>query len=397
MFDGELAALNWTVKVRPVLRVVVGWNCAMMSKSLKIWFVTATMSVAAMASAEANPSIAVDVATGKVYAAQDAFQRWYPASLTKMMTAYVAFRALQSGRMTLESPVRMTVRAAKEPPSKMGYKPGSVMTLDAALKIMLVKSANDVAVAVGEAVGGSEAGFVKLMNSEAQRIGMVGSHFSNPNGLHNPNNYTTARDLAVLGVQLRREFPQYAHYFSTEAIDPGAGRKVEANYNILLGRYDGADGMKTGFVCASGFNLAGSATRNGRTVLAIVLGADRQEARAVQAAQLMSDAFRASSSGEPTLATLRPAAGGNLNQATDMRKTICNQQAMADRWDGRDVEGRLRINSPYIHAMDRDPVAVRVGLVSEPGPVSRPSQLDISQIPVPMPRPQRGVKTTAIN
>lgn len=374
----------------------------MMSKSLKTLLMTATMSVAAMVSAvsaQANPSIAVDVATGKVYSEQEAFQRWYPASLTKLMTAYVAFRALQSGRMTLDSPVRMTVRAAKEPPSKMGYKPGSIMTLDTALKIMLVKSANDVAVAVGEAVGGSEAGFVKLMNAEAQRLGMVGSHFANPNGLHDPNNYTTARDLAVLAVQLRREFPQYAHYFSTEAIDPGAGKKVEANYNILLGRYDGADGMKTGFVCASGFNLAGSATRNGRTVLAIVLGADRQETRAVQAAQLMTDAFRGSSSGGATLATLQPSGGENLNQATDMRKAICNQQAMADRWDGRDVEGRLKINSPFIHSMDRDPVAVRVGLVSEPGPVTKPSDMDISQIPVPMQRPQRTarVKTSAIN
>ncbi len=257
----------------------------MMSKSLKIWFAAAGLSATALASAAANPSIAVDVATGKVYQQQEAFQRWYPASLTKMMTAYVAFRALQSGQMTLDSPVRMTVNAAKEPPSKMGYKPGSVMTLDTALKIMLVKSANDVAVAVAEAVGGTESGFVQRMNEEAQRIGMVGSHFANPNGLHNPNNYTTARDLAVLAVQLRREFPQYAHYFATEAIDPGAGKKVQANYNILLGRYDGADGMKTGFVCASGFNLASSATRNGRTVLAIILGADRQEARAVQAAQ----------------------------------------------------------------------------------------------------------------
>ena len=349
----------------------------MMSKSLKIWFAAAGLSAVALTSAAANPSIAVDVATGKVYAQQDAFQRWYPASLTKMMTAYVAFRALQSGQMTLESPVRMTVNAAKEPPSKMGYKPGSVMTLDSALKIMLVKSANDVAVAVAEAVGGTEYALVQRMNAEAQRIGMVGSHFANPNGLHDPQNYTTARDLAVLAVQLRREFPQYAHYFATEAIDPGAGKKVQANYNILLGRYDGADGMKTGFVCASGVNLASSATRHGRTVLAIVLCAG----------------------GGATLATLRPTGGGNLNQATDMRKAICSQEAMADRWDGRDVEGKLKINSPYIHAMDRDPVPVRVGLVSEPGPITRPSQLDISQVPVPMPRPQRsaGATTTAIN
>ena len=371
----------------------------MMSKSLKIWFAAAGLSVTALASASANPSIAVDVGTGKVYEQHEAFQRWYPASLTKLMTVYVVFRALQSGQVTLDSPVRMTVRAAKEPPSKMGYKPGTVITLDTALKIMMIKSANDVAFAVGEAIGGSEAGFARMMNAEAQRIGMVGSHFSTPNGLPDPNNYTTARDLAVLTVQLRREFPQYAHYFSMEAMDVGAGKKPVPNSNILLGRFDGADGMKTGFICASGFNLAGSATRNGRTVAVIVLGSDRQENRTAQAAQMMEDAFRTRPTGGPTLATLAPPKGGNLNQAVDMRKEICSQEAMADRWDGRDVEGRLKINSPYIHAMDHDPVAVPIGLVSQPGPITRPSQLDISQVPVPMPRPQRaaGVKTTAIN
>lgn len=376
----------------------------MISKSLKIWFATAAISGLALAGALspalANPSIAVDVASGKVYSAQDPFQRWYPASLTKMMTAYVTFRALQAGQMTLESPVRMTVNASKEPPSKMGYRPGSVMTLDTALKIMLVKSANDVAVAVAEAVGGTESAFVQRMNSEAQRIGMSGSHFANPNGLHDPNNYSTAHDLAVLGVQLRREFPQYAHYFGTEAIDTGDGKKPQANYNILLGRFDGADGMKTGFVCASGFNLASSATRQGRTILAVVLGADRQEVRAVQAAQLMTDAFRSNGAGAPTLGGMVPPASSAVNQAVDMRKAICSQQAMADRWDGRDVEGRLQINSPYIHALTREPVPVQVGLVSTPpAKVTRVGQLDISQVPVPMPRPQRAAAgaTATIN
>ncbi|MDH7790325.1 MULTISPECIES: D-alanyl-D-alanine carboxypeptidase family protein [Ochrobactrum] len=377
----------------------------MISKSLKIWFATAAISGLALAGALspalANPSIAVDVASGKVYSAQDPFQRWYPASLTKMMTAYVTFRAIEAGQLTLESPVRMTVNASKEPPSKMGYRPGSVMTLDTALKIMLVKSANDVAVAVAEAVGGTESAFVQRMNAEAQRIGMSGSHFANPNGLHDPNNYSTAHDLAVLGVQLRREFPQYAHYFGTEAIDTGDGKKPQANYNILLGRFDGADGMKTGFVCASGFNLASSATRQGRTILAVVLGADRQEVRAIQAAQLMTDAFRSNGAGVPTLGSMVPPASSAAYQAVDMRKTICSQQAMADRWDGRDVEGRLQINSPYIHALTREPVPVQVGLVSAPpAKVTKVGQLDISQIPVPMPRPQRaaaGANTATIN
>jgi len=358
-----------------------------MSRFLTIWMMAVALAGAGMAAASASPSIAVDVGTGKVLSHEDAFARWYPASLTKLMTAYVTFRALASGQVTLDSPVRMTLNASKEPPSKMGYKPGSVMTLDTALKIMLVKSANDVAVAVGEAIGGTEAGFVQRMNAEAQRIGMFGSHFANPNGLHDPNNYSTARDLAVLATQIRREFPQYAHYFATEAIDPGKGKKIQANYNILLGRFDGADGMKTGFVCASGFNLVGSATRNGRTIIAVVLGESRQETRAAKAAQLITDGFRTSAAGGPTLATLHPY-GANLAQATNLRAAICNSQALADRWDGRDVEGKLKINSPYIYAMTREPRAVPVGLVAT-ATAAKPGSIDISQVPVPLPRPSR--------
>src|SRR5690606_29287613 len=370
----------------------------MISKSLKIWLAVAAISGLALSAASANPAIAVDVASGKVYAQKDAFQRWYPASLTKMMSAYVVFRALEAGELTLSSPVRMTVKAAKEPPSKMGYRPGSVMTLDTALTIMLVKSANDVSVALAEAVAGSEEAFVKRMNAEAKRLGMFGTNFANPNGLHDPKNYSTARDMAVLGVQLRREFPQYAHYFSTEAIDTGDGKKPQPNYNILLGRYDGADGMKTGFVCASGFNLASSATRQGRTILAIVLGADRQETRAAQAAQLMSDAFRSNGAGAPTLATMAPPPGTAINEAVNLRSVICSQEAMAKRWDGRDVEGRLKIDSPYIRPMTREPIPVKVGLVSEPPRnVSKVSQMDLSRIPVPMQRPQRRAEIREAN
>lgn len=358
-----------------------------MSRLLTIWMMAVMFAGAGMTAASATPSIAVDVGTGKVLSHEDAFARWYPASLTKLMTAYVAFRALANGQVTLNSPVRMTLNASKEPPSKMGYKPGSVMTLNTALNIMLVKSANDVAVAVGEAIGGSEAAFVQRMNAEAQRLGMFGSHFANPNGLHDPNNYSTARDLAVLAVQIRREFPQYAHYFATEAIDPGKGKKIQANYNILLGRFDGADGMKTGFVCASGFNLIGSATRNGRTIVAVVLGESRQETRAAKAAQLIAEGFRIGGKGAPTLATLRPY-GANLAEATNLRAALCNQQALADRWDGRDVEGKLKINSPYIYAMTREPRAVPVGLIAA-APVAKPGSIDISQVPIPLPRPNR--------
>ena len=212
-----------------------------------------------------------DLNSGKVLEHQDAFRRWYPASLTKLMTAYVTFRAVAAGELALDSPIKVTKHAAAEPPSKMGFKPGSVMTLDNALKMMLVKSANDIAMAVGENVGGSEEAFVVRMNAEAQRLGMTGIAFrqSERAAFAGPV-HDGARPRAAGDARSAREFPQYAPYFSIEGIK--AGKKTLMSYNLLVGRYPGADGMKTGFVCASGFNMIGSATRGGKTLVAIVLG-----------------------------------------------------------------------------------------------------------------------------
>ena len=170
---------------------------------------TILIGAAALAAlpAAAGPSILFDAASGRVIESDNAFQRWYPASLTKLMTTYVAFRAVQSGEVTLLSPVLVSKKAANEPPSKMGFAPGSVLTLDAALKIIMVKSANDVATAIGESLGGSQEAFAARMNAEARRLGMTGSHWVNAHGLHEDDQYTTARDLAVLASALRREFP----------------------------------------------------------------------------------------------------------------------------------------------------------------------------------------------
>ncbi len=184
-------------------------------------------------SAFANPAILFDLATGKVLQHQETFQRWYPASLTKLMTAYVTFRAVATGELALTSPIEMTAHAAAEPPTKMGFKPGSIITLDNALKMMLIRSSNDIAMAVGENVGGSEDAFVQRMNAEAQRLGMTGSHWANPNGLFAADQYTTARDLALLVRAIRTEFPQYAPYFRV----PGAqGRQEDADELQQAGR-----------------------------------------------------------------------------------------------------------------------------------------------------------------
>ena len=335
------------------------------------------------AGAQAGTSILVDAGTGKVLTEENSLQRWYPASLTKLMTAYVAFKGLKSDGLTLTSPVRISANAAKQPPSRTGYKPGQVLTLDNALKIMLVKSANDIAVAVAETTAGKN--YQKVMNEEARRLGMTGSNWTNANGLHSAQNYTTARDLALLSIALRRDFPEHAALFGIEAIE--YDDKLERNYNILLGRFDGADGMKTGFVCASGFNLVASATRGGRTLVAVVMGETSQQGRAEKAADLLAMGFAAGAPGGPDITALKPAAGAP-KAAMDMRPVVCAKGAEADRWDGREVEGRIIFNSPHIKAMLRAPNTVRVGLGGATGPSITANDNDpFANVPVPTPRP----------
>ena len=338
----------------------------------------------------ANPKILVDVSTGQVLMHQEAFQRWYPASLTKLMTTYVTFRALRAGRITLDTPVVMSKLATSQAPSKMPFKPGDSLTLDTALTIMLVKSTNDVAMAIAETVGGNEATFVAMMNAEAQRIGMTSSHFVNPNGLPQPGQYSTARDLALLATDLRREFPEYAHYFSLEGFIYNNHKYT--NYNLLIGRFDGADGMKTGFICASGFNQISSATRNGHTMVAVVLGSDSLGGRADETAELLQLGLTRKWNVQDTLASLRPY-GANRDQVADVTNEICTPKAHQVRSEGRDESGRMKLNSPYIHEMDHDPKFVTVALLPSSKPVSVNAKSSakggprISNVPIPMPRP----------
>jgi D-alanyl-D-alanine carboxypeptidase len=340
--------------------------------------------IASAQSAAANPRMIIDVNTGRIIAHQDAFLKWYPASLTKLMTAYVTFRALKSGRLSLDSTVVMSKNATDQPASKMYFRPGSQLTMDNALKIMLVKSANDMAVAVAETVGGSADQFVAMMNSEAQRLGMSSTHFINPHGLPGKGQYTTARDLAVLALQIKREFPQYAGYFTIEGID--TGKKQYPNFNTLIGRFDGADGMKTGFICAAGFNQVSSATRNGRTVVSVVLGADSLAGRADDSANLLQQGLTSSGSQGVPLASLAPY--GDTANVNDVSQVICNPKAAKVRSEGRDDAGRTIMHSPYIHEMARPPQYSFAGLIpgSEPEPTAIGNKT-YANIPIPVPRP----------
>jgi D-alanyl-D-alanine carboxypeptidase len=267
------------------------------------WIIlVAALAILAPRIVHAEALLVVEADTGKVLQAENATYPWYPASVTKLMTAYVTLKAVKDGRMSLDSLLTVSPVAAAQSPSKMGFRPGTQVTVDNALKMMLVKSANDMAVVLAEGVGGSIDGFSAQMNEAAQRLGMTQTSYVNPNGLPAEGQITSARDLAILARAIIRDLPEYEYFVHIPSIR--YGRKVTQNFNKLIGRYPGADGFKTGFICASGYNLVASATRNGKRLIAVVLGASSGKMRAVRAAQLLERGFA-----NNTLTWLRPSLG----------------------------------------------------------------------------------------
>jgi len=334
------------------------------------------------APAAAGPAILVDLGNGKVLEHEDAFAPWYPASLTKLMTVFVAFRAVKAGEVTMQSPVRISERAAKEPPSKMGYKPGSVLTIDNAIKILMVKSANDVATAMAESLAGSRAAFAERMNAEARRLGMGGTRFVNAHGLHSDEQVTNARDLAVLAMAMLNEFPEHAHYFALEAIS--SGQTIMENHNDLIMRFDGANGMKTGYTCPSGFNLIASATRGGRKLMAVVIGEPTVEARADKAANLLGRGFSLPGDASPYLGQLRPR-GNEPASAVNLRPVICTEAHWKAVQEARGPQGKPVYTSPYLKTPTHEPIVVAVTLGGATGPES--SAPRYADVPIPTPRP----------
>jgi D-alanyl-D-alanine carboxypeptidase len=270
----------------------------------------------------AAPALVIDARTGAVIYASEATLPWYPASLTKLITAYVALEAVQARRIALDTPLAVSPRATAAPPSKMGFRPGTLVTLDNALKMLMVKSANDIAVTIAEGVSGSVEAFAEDMNAAAARLGMSQSHFVNPNGLPDPRHVSSARDMALVAQALYGAFPQYGALFSIGALR--FGDDVIKNHNNMLGRYPGADGMKTGFTCPAGFNLVASATRDGRKLIAVVLGAPNVELRTLRTALLFDRAFAGIDRMSIPVSAL-PITG--MNAPPDMRNAICRKPA----------------------------------------------------------------------
>ena len=274
--------------------------------------------------AAAEALLVIEVDSGRVLFAQNAGNPWYPASVTKLMTTYVTLHAVKEGRLTLDEPLTVSANAVAQAPVKMGFRAGTQVTVDNALKMLMVKSANDIAVVLAEGVAGSIENFADQMNWHARRLGMVQSSFVNPNGLPADDQITSARDLAILARALIREFPEYDYYWHLPGIR--MGKMVQRNYNTLLGRYPGADGMKTGFICASGFNLVASATRDGKRLVAVVLGAPSSAVRALKAAQLLERGFGSSAGGlswlMPSLGTVETLAPVNA-PPPNLRDEMC--------------------------------------------------------------------------
>jgi D-alanyl-D-alanine carboxypeptidase len=355
-------------------------------KLIRAFVTCLALSLSLIAAAAARPSIVVDVGAGTILSGEDIDQRWHPASLTKLMTALVVFEMLKRGDVTLASPVKVSALALKQQPSKMSYPVGTTMRLGDALPMMIIKSANDIAVAIAESTAGSVGNFVVEMNREAFKLGLANTVFTNPTGLHDERQFTSARDLAIIASEIRRNFPQYADYYTHDAIK--VGKATLPSFNLLIGRFEGADGMKTGFVCASGYNQVGSATRNGRTLIGVVLGRASQNDRAEDLAEVLTKGF-AIGGGD---------ALGSGNVSADSPPNIRAKTCPNGGPPAEDAN-LSEPDSPYLVRKPKDivnPLRITIGKPDGPIPVAAAaffggkngkSEAAEKQVPVPTTRP----------
>lgn len=244
-------------------------------------------------------SIVIDANSGDILSQENADKRLYPASLTKMMTLYLTFDAMEKGKLHKNSYLTVSKKATRQPPSNIGFRHSDSIRVENAILALVTKSANDVAVVLAETLAGSEEEFAFKMNRKARELGMNRTNFANASGLFNKNQYSTARDMAVLGASLIKDFPQYYHYFSTPEF---TYRGVTyGNHNKLMKTYQGMDGLKTGYIYASGFNLAASAKRNGVRLVGVVFGGRTGSSRNKMMAKLLDKGFDSYNKGNNSL------------------------------------------------------------------------------------------------
>ena len=271
----------------------------------------------------------IDARTGKVLHSRNADTRLHPASLTKMMTLYIAFQAVERGEITLDTKVTISKKAAAEPPSKLGLRPGQKIKLRYLIRAAAIKSANDASTAIGEAISGSEAKFARRMNRTAKQLGMTRTTFKNMHGLTEAGHLSTARDMTIMGRHLLYDYPQYYNLFSRQVADAGV-RKVNHTNRRFLNNYKGADGIKTGYTRAAGFNLTASAERGNERIIVTVFGGKSTTSRNAKVAELMDLGFRRAPSRAPLrkpkppayIAEAAPRATTTANSSGGAGKTI---------------------------------------------------------------------------
>lgn len=338
------------------------------------------MACLAAIPAAATPMLLVDMQTGEVLYDEDAGQPWHPASLTKLMTAYVAFAAIGQGRVSLDSHVTISKNAWNQAPSKSGLEVDSVITMKDALYILVVKSANDVAVAIAETVSGSVPAFVTEMNAMAAAMGLSATHYVNPHGLHDPAQVTSARDLAVLALYLRRDFPQFLPMFGTEKVTLGKA-VLESNNGLLL-HFAGTTGMKTGYVCASGLNIVATIERQGRSLLAVVLGGSSARERNEMTAELFLRGLSGALGGKG-ISVLQLT--NRKSDPVNMRPRICGKESKAYVAE-REAAFPLGLKGQPSYLTDEI-----VGAVYKATDLGR-----LRDVPLPRPRPNYAPMTTAL-
>ncbi|NBN63742.1 peptidase S11 [Microvirga tunisiensis] len=358
-----LAAFSFSRIARKIAQVAVVTAC-----------VVATPALAQQGPKYAG--IVVDAKTGEVLYSDSADELRFPASLTKMMTLYVVFEDLEAGRIKLDTPMRVSARAAAQAPSKLGLRAGSTISVRDAILGLVTKSANDASMVIAEHIGGTEARFADRMTRTARQLGMSRSTFKNPHGLPNPGQRTTARDMALLGRALHERFPAYFDFFKTRSFN-FRGR-THGNHNRLLGAVPGVNGIKTGYIRASGFNLVTSVERDGRHIVAVVMGGATGRSRDAQMVRLINQYMKEASTGRRTAPPIVSRSGPlALASAADDKPTA-------------PLRVRAPLKAPVPDAKpDRAPAVVAAAPASAPvsAPVTAPRPAPVAEAPARVPAP----------
>lgn len=301
-------------------------------------FLTVFLLLSGAAHAQSRQStLLIEAESGRVLMSENATEKRYPASLTKMMTLYMAFDALEKKEITIDKKLPVSVKASRMPKSRMGLKAGTTISLEDAIFAMISRSANDAAVVVAEALGGSEAQFADKMTRVARELGMKDTRFKNASGLHNKDQVTTARDMAILSAALIEHFPEYYKFFSIRGFR--YGRRYFGNHNLVARFYKGGDGLKTGYVDAAGYHVVGSAKRDGKRVIGVVMGRNSVRERDRHIFRLLDHGFSMlkKESTETTLAALsaQPEFKAVAKPATeeDFRKRKAEERRIIDKTD----------------------------------------------------------------